>query len=178
MYLIHNTTIANLMAILKDGELKSNKLTKNIQEGDGLYESNNFVYFSTTKELFDDHVTGYVTLYIDTQILYNRKFYISNIHTPYPQYLAEWKIKNEKYYKRSYDRYYKYINKVLCTLYNNSMSKLKNGKAFQIFQQIAIKNKCNIKKYLVGIDFIYHKPTEKILKYIDKEYDGVKINSR
>ena len=56
MYLFHNTTSKSLKLILKDGYLKSSKLTNITNEGGGIYENNPFVYFSTSKKLFDDRV--------------------------------------------------------------------------------------------------------------------------
>jgi hypothetical protein len=56
MYLFHNTTRKSLKLILADGYLKSSKLTNIICEGSGIYENNPFVYFSTSKKLFDDRV--------------------------------------------------------------------------------------------------------------------------
>ena len=51
MYLTHDTTLNCLKLILKDGYLKSNKLTKKLNNGESQYYDNNpFVYFSTTIE--------------------------------------------------------------------------------------------------------------------------------
>jgi hypothetical protein len=50
MYLFHNTNIESLKLILQDGEIKSSKLTGNLNEGVSIYETNNYVYFSTTKK--------------------------------------------------------------------------------------------------------------------------------
>jgi len=171
MYLIHITETKYLESILKDGELKSNKLTNNISSGDSIYYNlNKFIYFSTTDKLFDKKVYGDIILYFTSDLLYNRKFYVSTMWSDAPNYLDE--SKGE--YKRKYPRYYKEYDQVLSKLYKKSINKLPNGKSFQVFQQVAIENKVNIKDKLIGIKFKI-KPTDKIIKYINIHYPMCKI---
>ena len=59
MYLIHSTTTSHLKLILHYGEL-----TVKINEGDGIYKTNNYVYFYTTENLFDTTACGHVLLYL------------------------------------------------------------------------------------------------------------------
>jgi hypothetical protein len=178
MYLIHNTDITSLKSILKDSCLKSlslqRKTNKNAQlgEGYGIYSENNFVYFSCTNKLFDNKVSAVITLYFNSKLLFNKSFYIANLHSSTPQRLVTDSNKtNKKKYNKNYTKY----NSVLTKLYNYSISQLKNGEAFQVFQQIAVRNKVNLDK-LVAIHF-HNKSfaTESIIKYITKFYPTIII---
>jgi hypothetical protein len=95
-----------------------------------------------------------------------------------PQRLATWKSDGIKY-KKKYNKNYTKYNSVLTKLYNYSISVLKKGEAFQVFQQIAVRNKVNLDE-LVAIQF-YNKSfaTESIIKYITKFYPNIiiKINN-
>jgi len=188
MYLIHNTDITSLKSILKDKCLKSlslqKKTNKNAQPnyGDGVYTENNFVYFGCTNKLFDNKVleniaTG-ITLYFNSKLLFNKSFYVANLWSAVPQRLATWKSDGIKY-KKKYNKNYTKYNSVLIKLYNYSISVLKKGEAFQVFQQIAVRNKVNLDE-LVAIQF-YNKScaTESIIKYITKFYPNIiiKINN-
>jgi hypothetical protein len=147
MYLIHNTNLSSLKSILKDGYLKSYSLLKkegyNVSkiesEGSGLYTENHFVYFSCVDKLFRDNISAQIILYFNSKLLFNRNFYVANLHSPYPDYLGEWKSGDEKKYKRKYNRHYKKYNTILKNLFKNSINT--NKKYFQVFQQIAILNK-------------------------------------
>jgi len=68
---------------------------------------------------------------------------------------------------------YKNYNNVLRKLYKQSISLLENGKAFQVFQQIAIRNKINLDE-LVAIEF-HDKPSKTILNYLNKYLPDVII---
>ena len=75
MYIIHNTDMKYLFNILKEEKIKSNKMTGNINEGYGIYDTNKFVYFSTTNTLFDTKTYGQVIIYLPSELLFNRTFY-------------------------------------------------------------------------------------------------------
>jgi hypothetical protein len=85
-----------------------------------------------------------VILFFDYNILYNRTYYIAMMHSAEPDELVKWN--KGKDYKLKYPQYYKNTKKVLFKLYKNTISKLPNGRAFQVFQQVAIKNKTNLNK--------------------------------
>jgi hypothetical protein len=180
MYLIHNTSLPALKSILQDRELKSlsllKKQNKNFSryapnEGEGIYTKNNFVYFSCTDKLYDKNIIGHVTMYFNSKLLFNKSFYLSTMHSPHPEGLYESRID----YKRKYNGYYNKYNTVLKKLYNYSISKLKNGRAFQIFQQIAVRNKVNLNE-LVAIEFNNKiLVTDSIIKYITKMFPNVEI---
>lgn len=93
MYLFHNTNISSLKLIIKYGFLKSYSILKKLNKvpkdtlGSGLYTENNFVYFSCVDKLFDENMHGNVILYFNSKLLYNRSFYVSNIWSPYPNYI-------------------------------------------------------------------------------------------
>jgi len=180
MYLIHNTDITSLKSILKDSCLKSLSLQKKTNKkaqtnlGGDMYTENNFVYFACTNKLFDNKVMVGITLYFNSKLLFNKSFYVANLWSTAPQRLATWKSEGIKY-KKKYNKNYTKYNSVLTKLYNYSISQLKNGEAFQVFQQIAVRNKVNLDE-LVAIQF-YNKSfaTESIIKYITKFYPTITI---
>jgi hypothetical protein len=112
MYLIHNTDITSLKSILKDKCLKSlslqRKTNKNAQlgEGYGIYTENNFVYFACTNKLFDNKVMVGITLYFNSKLLFDKSFYIANLHSSTPQRLVTDSNKtNKKKYNKNYTKY-------------------------------------------------------------------------
>ena len=175
MYLFHNTSILSLISILNDGYLKSISLLKKegyknaLNEAYGLYKTNKFIYFSCTDKLFSRKIYSEVILYFNSKLLFNRKFFIANFHTDAPDNLYELKGN----YKRKYNKYYQKYNAVLKKLFNYSISRLKNGDSFQVFQQIAILNKINIKE-LVGIEFTVNVDSS-IINNIQTNFPNVKI---
>jgi hypothetical protein len=84
MFLFHNTNLKTLKYILKDGYLKSYSLLKKEgfnmskikNEGIGLYEENKFVYFSCVNELFNENIIGNITLYFNSELLFNITFWV------------------------------------------------------------------------------------------------------
>jgi hypothetical protein len=143
---------------LKDGCLKSYSLLKKLpkdNEGGGLYIKNNFVYLSCTNTLFYKNIFSRITLYFNSKLLLKKAFYVSTMHSPYPNHLSEWYVtengKRVKMYKRKYEKNYTKYNTILKKLYNYSISVL-NGKSFQIFQQVAVRNKVSLNE-LVAIEF-------------------------
>ena len=186
MYLFHSTNISSLKSIIKDGFLQSYSLLKKLNKipkdtlGSGLYTENNFVYFSCVDKLFDENILGNVILYFNSKLLYNRSFYVSTVWSQYPNYLGEWNVKDKngkkiKQYKRKYNRYYSKYNTVLKKLYNNSISVY--PKSFEIFQQVAIKNKVSLTE-LVSIELRKDLATDKILNFIYKYYPNIEIKIR
>jgi hypothetical protein len=183
MYLFHNTNIQSLKKILKDGYLKSYSLLKkegyNIKkinnEGFGLYTENKFVYFSCIKKPFTYKIYSLITLYFTSDLLFDRTFYVSNLHSAFPDYLMEHKRNNVVLYKRKYNKFYKDYNKVLKELFNFSISVLKNGDAFHVFQQVAVHNKINLNN-LICIEFNNKEDAnQNIVNYIKKYYPNVEI---
>jgi len=177
MYLFHNTSISALKSILKDGYLKSysllDKPPKN-SEGSGLYTENKFVYFSVTDKLLDKKIHSMITMYFNSKLLFNKSFYVATLHSSTPNKLCEWKVDKNKMYKRKYNKYYTRYNTILKKLYDYSISVL-NGYSFQIFQQVAVRNKVNLDE-LVAIE-INDKSlvTNKLIDYITKNYPNVMI---
>ena len=179
MYLIHNTQISALKLILKDECLKSySLLEKPPKDNEGLYIKNNYVYFSCTNTLFDKNIFSRITLYFNSKLLLKKAFYVSTVHSPYPNHLDEWYViengKRIKMYKRKYEKNYTKYNTILKKLYNYSVSVL-NGKSFQIFQQVAVRNKVSLNE-LVAIEFKgKSSATNNIINYITKHYPHVII---
>ena len=153
MLLAHITKIKYLEKILKDKKLKSNALTNKFNIGDGIYYLSKLVFFNIVDKInskyqigFKNYEDGEVVLYFDYNLLYNRLYYESNHYSDRPDLkLSKWKFGNRILYNKMYPRYHKNTKKNLSKLFNNSIKVLQNGKAFFVFQQIAIKNECNLK---------------------------------
>lgn len=170
MYLFHVTRSKHLKNIISDGKLKSSNMTGIIDQGTGLYDKNKYVYFSCIDNLYSKlPIYGEVALFFDSKLLYNRNFFVSTVHSPFPEINTTWNKKKD--YKKIYKKYYKRTNTVLEKLFKNAVNKL-NGEAFQIFQQIAIRNACDL-KYLRMIKFINKKPSKKMISIIKKKYPDV-----
>ena len=118
-------------------------------------------------------------MYFNSKLLYDKKFYASTVWSPYPYYLDEWysgdKKNRNNEYKRKYNKNYLKYNSVLKKLYDQSKKKYKY---YQYFQQVAVRNKVNLKE-LVGIDFLENFFNDKELNYfsnyISKNYPNIKI---
>ena len=79
-------------------------------------------------------------------------------------------------YQRKYNRYYEKYNDVLKKLFNYSVNL--SPDTFQVFQQIALSNKVNLKE-LICIEFRdKNDATPDIIKYINKYYPNVEIKIR
>lgn len=158
MLLIHSTPISNLKKILKDGLLKSSQLSKRVNQGEGIYDRSPLVYFSTVDSIDSEHLHRLtkdlteVLLCFDSQLLYNRVYYTSSRHNGRPDLdLKEMKVsKDQTYHNREYPQYYPDTQHILKKLFTSSLKGL-GGMFFQIFQQVAIRNKCNLKylKYII-----------------------------
>lgn len=175
MYLCHNTTFEYLIDILKDGELKSNKLTGNINEGDGIYDNNEFVYFFACPDIYENYIAGLITLFIKPNELYNRKFYISTHHTSNPDYLYDYGDYYTKMYPKNYDKY----NYVLNKIYNKSRNIFPEKLTFfEAFQQIAVKNRFPITTdslVAIRINNTFGKLDNNILKILKKKYPNTNL---
>lgn len=175
MYLVHGTTINNLLSILKTGEIKSNELTGKINQGEGIYDSNKYVYFLLERELFKNTNYERIKLYFKLDLLYNRNFYLSTVHSGYPNYEDTWTADDGKQMKKKYPRFSKNIDKIIKNFYHYNNFVFFTG-------QVAIKNKANINNYLVGIEFLsqgedtqYMKKKDRIIKLLKKQYPNVSI---
>lgn len=175
MYLVHETTMDNLLLLLKDGEIKSNQLTGKINNGDGVYDKpNKFVYFAFERFLFANTTFGRYKLYFSSDLLYNRDFYLSTVQSPSPDVEQMWMNGNHKELKIKYKRYTNNINKILDKFYYF------NDHGFA-YGQIAIKNKINIHKYLVAIQFVdsptikFIQQKNKIINIVKKKYPNILI---
>lgn len=186
MYLTHNTRLKYLKSILDDGELKPASKTGKINEGEGVYKPHeqHFVFFSTTPNLFDPKIKSMVTLYF-TLPLKKRTMYIANLHAADPTKLEEWKFDDGERYTRKIlaSESNTVRQKKLMNLYKNSVSKLKDGDWFFIFQQVAIKNNFSLKT-LVAISFSISskfatnndiKRVHTLIKKIKTKYPNVQI---
>ena len=93
-------------------------------------------------------------MYFNSNLLYNKSFYVSTVHSAEPNALGEWWTKNDgkriKMYKRKYNKNYSKYNLVLKKLYKHSIHMYE--KVFQAFQQVAVRNKVSLKD-LIAIEF-------------------------
>tara|TARA_Y100001958_G_C21171205_1_gene502945 strand:+ start:142 stop:726 length:585 start_codon:yes stop_codon:yes gene_type:complete len=170
MYLIHETNLESLELILKQNKLKAACLTNCLNAGHGIYpaKKQKFVFFSVIDKLdskYNEQLQGNVTLFFNYKLLWNRTYYISNHWTDIPD---ELKTNNNK---QKYNQYYKSTKKVLTKLFKDSLDML-DGKAFNVFQQVAILKHCDL-KYLEKIKFHNCKPSDKIIKLLKKKYPHI-----
>jgi hypothetical protein len=125
-----------------------------------------------------------VTLYF-TLPLKKRTMYIANLHAADPTKLQEWKVDDgERYIRKILASESNTVRqKKLMNLYKNSVSKLKDGEWFFIFQQVAIKNNFSLKT-LVAISFSISskfatnnniKRVHTLIKKIKTKYPNVQI---
>jgi hypothetical protein len=112
MYLIHNTKFKYLINILEDSELKSNKLCNILNEGYGIYQTNNFIYFSTTNRVFDNNDSGQCIMYFKSNMINNKTFYLAHTHLSSPNQINIYKNKQQfdKFIKK-YPRLFKHRDK-------------------------------------------------------------------
>ena len=158
MYLFHVTSYDYIKKILQDNELKSSKLTGNLYLGDGIYTSSKYVFLGTTKKLFDNNVLGHVIIYLKSDLLYNRMYFIENQHS------------SSVIYGKKINRYNKDYNNILEKLYNKSIEIY--SKVFQAFQQVALLNKIPLENNIAGI---YIRNNDKLKKYLTKKYPNIII---
>lgn len=159
MYLFHVTNYKYIFHILDDLELKSNKLTGNINQGEGIYKTNNYVYLGISDKKFHGKIIGNIIIILDISVIKNRNIYITDHHSSEPKYTT-------KIIKNDLER----MNK-LKYLYKNSVEKL-NGRAFNVFQQVAVEKNLKLKNKIIGLmidtTVIDEKKINKIKKYIKK----------
>ena len=170
MYLVHETNLESLELILKENKLKAGCLTNCSNIGTSIYpaKKQKFVFFNVTDKLdskYNEQLRGNVTLFFNYKLLWNRTYYISDHWTASPD---ELKTNNNK---QKYNQYYKSTKKVLRKLFKDSVD-MYNGKGFTAFQQVAILKQCDL-KYLEKIKFNNYKPSDKIIKLLQKKYPRV-----
>lgn len=129
-----------------------------VQLGEGTYyddyKPNKYVYFQCNNELHSKKPGSSINLYFSSDLLYNRVFYASIYWTSKPE-------KTMKFNKH-YDKY------------DDVLIKLLNRKT-ETLDQIAIKNKVNLKK-LCGVEiFDVHDCDKKLLTILNKYYPSVTI---
>jgi hypothetical protein len=160
MYLFHVTELNYIEKILEENQLKSNNLTGNINQGENIYNTNKYIFLGTTKNLFDNNILGDVVIYLKSKLLYNRTYYIDDKHA------------SSVIHGKKINRYNKNYNNILEKLYDKSM-KVNNGIAFQVFQQIALLNKIEIKNNLIAIEL--KKNNEKLKKILKEKLPNIII---
>lgn len=173
------TTPNNLLKILKDLYLKSSSITGKLNQGYGIYKNNDFVYFSTTNIAPDDRLCKFIffgaIIYFSSDLLHEKSFYTSTQHSPVPDSITKWKDSTGRIrYKRKYPKKYLYINKTLNSLYKHSIKS--SDEYFAIYNQIAVKNKIEIGKYLVAIQLINYSENDisKVIKSLKTHNIGIK----
>jgi hypothetical protein len=177
--LSHETKLKYLAKILEQNELKSSALSGSLNQGSGIYDKSNEIYFRAVKNIKDiTRPEGNVILFFNSKILYNKPFWISttnsadtDTHTK-----STWNIKwkNDPQYSMKYKRHYKYVDKALKKLYLHSVSA---GHPMIIYNSVTVLNKINIKEHLVAIVLTPSVESKKEIleKYIKKHYPHTKI---
>lgn len=164
MFLYHTTDIDRVRDILRDGALKSSALTGLAEEGQGagLYDSNEFVYMSASESCFDPDVRWCsATIYIHAAALRGRAFHVSTGQTPRPDHPFE-RTEARKItrpamplYSRSYPSSFRSADRddVLRELCRQSAyrSNLLRPCITQMFNQVAVKNRLDIRGRVAGI---------------------------
>ena len=183
MYLFHLTKIDYLHDILTSGYLLPSNKTGNIEMGKGEYEKSPYVYLSAAYMNEVPHYKDRVILWFNTNCLTNKPFQIDDVHRSKPNgeiiktkdidKIEKELIKLNKYnkdkidgIKKQYDPNKKYdcdgligVKKVQCLLLNRG-----NWYEFN-FNQVAIKNKINIK--FICLITIISDDKKKIKKCVD-----------
>ena len=186
MYLIHDTTPSGLDQILKDGALKSSKITKNSDDGYGreLYKSNDFVYCSATEKLFDPDAYGFITLYIDAAALRTRQFHVANFHNYSSPNIPENKMSTayripRMLYKRTYPKSFGDRDRILSELCRESKTKSPAGMGFHFMNQVAVRDHLDIRAYVRGVridpDWFDKDSLRKYLWYFIETYPTISV---
>tara|TARA_Y200000002_G_scaffold370337_1_gene365686 strand:+ start:609 stop:1199 length:591 start_codon:yes stop_codon:yes gene_type:complete len=182
MYLIHETSEDSLKKILEEGQLKAAYLIENTEDlwchGAGiLYPSNEqkCIFFNVIDSL-QKRLLSSTLLYFDSKLLNNRSFYVSGGLICAPDYIKPFN-ENKKSYNRKknfhikYKQHTKNIDIILRNLLDYSYACSKD--IFLIYQQIAIKQHCNL-NYLKKIRFTgndsVHKETKALIRFLHKSY--------
>lgn len=167
MIITHKTINEYLLDILKYGKIISSKKTRNINEGDSIYNSTSYIFYNTMpKNKIKDLCTP--TIIFDYSILLNKTFYISKSHTG---------AKKEREKKKILTSHKEKLYEILKKLYTYS-SKFKFKKMpsyFTCYQEIFTKHELLLDdaKYLyVSKDFSKIKKVEKI---IEEKYPYLEI---
>lgn len=164
MYLVHGTSLQNLYLILKEGVMKSNRLSGKVRNGFGYQGPHDFIYFHLERKLFADTVFYNIKLYFNPDLLSDRNFYVSTIESPVIEkdFDSKWTDQGYKEFKKKHKKNTQNIPKILDKFYFH------HGYTF-LHGNIAIKNKFDISDYLVGVEIIlYDKPNDKLIAKIDK----------
>jgi hypothetical protein len=99
------------------------------------YSRSDYVYLNCCEEKFDNRIRGDVILYFDAKALYNREFYIDESYVTRPS--------------KKINRYCERYEEIIRGLYERSI-KVLGGRSFQVFQQIAVRDRLQL-RHLVGI---------------------------
>lgn len=165
MFLIHTTENEFINDILKDGYLKSNKLTGNINLGDGVYiKPSPFIFFTVLK--FKKQLkSGPIMLCFRPTFIYNYTFWLATSYQSNPSHTF---FKNDKHYNKKYNKNYSNYQNALNKLYDDS----KNEQL--ILNQVAIKNKFKIVDYLYKI-YVNNNFSGINMKLLHEKYPNVKV---
>jgi len=79
-------------------------------------EIKKFIFFSIVDKYKSKYrIYADVVLYFNCKLLWNRSYYVSTVHSAYPDILGKWN--KGKDYKKKYKQYYKSTNTVLHKLF-------------------------------------------------------------
>lgn len=164
MHLIHTTSEELIYMILKEGYLRSSKETGKIRMY-GREEGSEYIYLRLGKK------NDYGNLILDENLLLENNFYLKTGWTgeAYTDGLIN---KGKDYNKRTLKKKLQEFNKSV----NNYLKKTSKNEypiPIMMSNEILIRKKINLKKYLIQINL--SKNDKKIIEYVEKNYPNTKI---
>ena len=180
MFIVHGTSLDNLFLILKEGEIKSNYLTGKINIGWGYGGPHKYIYFHLERKLFADTNFYRIKLYFSPELLDNRNFYLSTDESAVfeENFNSKWTDQGIQQLKKKYKKNTKNISKILDKFYFYNYM-------IPYWGSVAIKNRFDISKYLVAVEFITNenelkdnKKYDKIINLLNKKYPNVIIKNQ
>ncbi len=167
MHLIHTTFEEDILNILKDGYLRSSYQTKKIKMY-GQPEGSQYIYLRLSKK------NDYGTFILDENLLLKNNFYLKTGWSGEADTEKKKLYKGSDYNKKSLKKLIQKFNQMV----NNYLKKFNSQNEFPIplmmSNEILVKNKINLKKYLIEINL--SKCDKKIIDCVEKNYPNTKIN--
>lgn len=162
MHLIHTTFEEDILHILKDGYLRSSKQTKNVKMY-GQEQGSQYVYLRLCKR------NDYGNFVLDENLLLENNFYLKTGWSGEAKTDKSNMYKGDNYSKNSLKKIIKKFNQTVNIFYKKKPYLL----PIMMTNEILIKKKINLKKYLIQINL--SKCDKKIIDYVEKNYPKTKI---
>lgn len=166
MHLIHTTFEEDILNILKDGYLRSSYKTKNIKMY-GQPKGSHYIYLRLGKK------NDYGNFILDENLLLENNFHLKTGWTGEAYTNKSNMYKSDDYNKNSLKKLIQKFNQII----NNYLKKNSKNEfpiPLMMSNEILVKKKINLKKYLIQINL--SKCDKKIIDYVEKNYPNTKIN--